>query len=142
MVPAMLRALLAERFKLSAHTVTRAAPSYALLVGKAGSKLAPPRNSNLFNTQRDLAGIHWRQNMSLPNLAQAISNQLQSPVTDETGLTGVFWIALDFAPESLLSGPGTSARAPAVDLAPPLFVAVQEQMGSNWSRERLPSNSW
>jgi Protein of unknown function (DUF3738) len=42
-VPAMLRALLEQRFKLSAHTVTREAPTFALLVGEAGSKLTPAK---------------------------------------------------------------------------------------------------
>ncbi len=59
-------------------------------------------------------------------------------MADETGLTGVFWIALDFAPESLLSGPGTSAGAPAVDLAPPLFVAVEEQLGLKLEPRKAP----
>jgi len=40
-VPAMLRALLEERFKLAIHRETRDHPVYALIVGKDGSKLTP-----------------------------------------------------------------------------------------------------
>jgi uncharacterized protein (TIGR03435 family) len=40
-VPAMLRALLEERFKLAIHREARDHPVYALIVGKDGSKLVP-----------------------------------------------------------------------------------------------------
>ena len=40
-VPAMLRALLEERFKLTIHRETREHPVYALIVSKDGSKLVP-----------------------------------------------------------------------------------------------------
>jgi uncharacterized protein (TIGR03435 family) len=40
-VPAMLRALLEDRFKLTIHRETREHPVYALIVGKDGSKLVP-----------------------------------------------------------------------------------------------------
>jgi uncharacterized protein (TIGR03435 family) len=40
-VPAMLRALLEERFKLAIHRETRDHPVYALIVGKDGAKLVP-----------------------------------------------------------------------------------------------------
>ncbi len=38
----MLRALLADRFQLAAHTETRELPIYALIVAKGGSKLTSP----------------------------------------------------------------------------------------------------
>jgi len=89
-VPAMLRTLLAERFKLRTHTVTKVAPSYALVLSRAGAKLAPAKHDTPFDNRRDRAGIHWRQNTNLANLAQAISNQLQVQMTDETGMSGTF----------------------------------------------------
>lgn len=42
-VPAMLQALLADRFKLSLHRETKEHAVYALLVGKNGAKLQTPR---------------------------------------------------------------------------------------------------
>jgi uncharacterized protein (TIGR03435 family) len=135
-VPAMLRALLAERFKLSTHTVTREAPSLALVVDKAGSKLTPARDGGGYSRKEDGAGVHLQQNMPLANLAHFLSNQLQTPVMDETGLGGSFWIALDFAPEYLLNRQDASARARA--LAPPLLVAVEEQLGLKVESRKAP----
>ncbi|MCU1237673.1 MAG: hypothetical protein JWP63_5640, partial [Candidatus Solibacter sp.] len=37
-IPAMLQALLGERFKLAAHKENRPRPVYALVVGKGGPK--------------------------------------------------------------------------------------------------------
>jgi uncharacterized protein (TIGR03435 family) len=42
-IPAMLQALLVERFKLAAHKDDRPRPVYALVVGKSGPKFTPAR---------------------------------------------------------------------------------------------------
>jgi uncharacterized protein (TIGR03435 family) len=80
--------------------------------------------------------VHLQQNMPLANLAHFLSNQLQSPVMDETRLEGSFWIALDFAPEYLLNRQGASTGARA--LAPPLPVAVEEQLGLKLEWRKAP----
>jgi uncharacterized protein (TIGR03435 family) len=40
-IPAMLKALLAERFKLAVHGETKEHPVYALVVGRGGAKMKP-----------------------------------------------------------------------------------------------------
>src|ERR1035438_3164016 len=44
-VPAMLQALLAERFKLTYHKDSKILPMYALVPGKGGAKLTPADRS-------------------------------------------------------------------------------------------------
>jgi uncharacterized protein (TIGR03435 family) len=61
--------------------------------------------------------------------AQGFSAELDRPVIDQTGLTGMFDIHLEFARE----------EAPAGDLsAPSLFTAVQEQLGLKLTPDRGP----
>jgi uncharacterized protein (TIGR03435 family) len=125
-VPAMLRALLADRFKLSAHTALKEAPSYALVAGRNGSKLKLAKNEDVGTPiQEDRVGRHLRERMPMANLAHFLSIQLGTPVADETGLEGLFMIALDYAPEYRLRASSSNDIA----LAPPLQIAVQEQLG-------------
>jgi uncharacterized protein (TIGR03435 family) len=133
-VPAMLRGLLADRFKLAAHIVNREAPSFALVVGKAGSKLTPAKEGATYANKGDRIGMHFRQNMPLANLAQFLANQLQKPVADETGLKGSFWIALDYVPEY----PSDKSGGNGLDLAPPLRVAIEEQLGLKLEPRKAP----
>jgi uncharacterized protein (TIGR03435 family) len=133
-VPAMLRGLLAERFKLAAHIVSREAPSFALVVGKAGSKLTPAKDGASYGNKGDRTGMHFRQNMPLANLAQFLANQLREPVADETGLKGSFWIALDYLPEY----PPDKSGGNALDMAPSLRVAIEEQLGLKLEPRKAP----
>jgi uncharacterized protein (TIGR03435 family) len=52
-VPEMLQALLADRFKLTAHRETRDQPVYALLVDKSGSKLKASTQASIPNAPGD-----------------------------------------------------------------------------------------
>jgi uncharacterized protein (TIGR03435 family) len=65
------------------------------------------------------------------DFAGYLSTQLGRPVVNQTALTGIFAIALDFAPDNLLS------RADGgIELAPPLQTAVREQLGLRLALER------
>ena len=56
-VPALLQALLEERFKLKAHRESRESPIYALLVGKDGPKLKEAEPGSETPGQPDAAGL-------------------------------------------------------------------------------------
>ncbi len=101
---AMLRTLLAERFKLVVHREAKEMPVYNLAVGKGGVKFpeikpgqprpaSPPR-------MEGAAGGFMAANLSA--LANALSSPhlLGRPVLDKTGLTGSYLIDIQYGPDA------------------------------------------
>lgn len=133
---AMLRGLLDERFHLAAHLEQRRIPHFALTVAKNGSKLK--------EVQRDPSAAHMtyrigsitHSQVSMPVLAMLLSRQLRQPVLDQTGLTGVYEIKLEWTPET--PGTGNAAASPSVPMGPTIFTAVQEQLGLRLENSRNP----
>jgi uncharacterized protein (TIGR03435 family) len=123
-VPLMLRTLLEERFHLAAHVENHEKSSFVLAIASGGTKLRPPPEDWEYSWRGDKTGIHLRQRSNMKDFASYLSTQLNSPVLDETGLTGVFAVKLDFAPDSLLARPKSRDR-----LAPALPDALLQQLG-------------
>jgi uncharacterized protein (TIGR03435 family) len=131
----MLRALLVERFKLSAHVVVRDTPMYALTLARRDSPLAPqlqpasadcapngrsnpvPACANSVSAGRGVINANY---FDMTTLARALSSvpAVGRRVVDRTGLAGGYKIALTFAPS-----PHQSSDAPSI------FSALQEQLG-------------
>lgn len=87
----MLRKLLEDRFQLRVHTESRMLPSYALLVGREGARLQPAKEGERSNCALS-AGLPRSELVCVGTpvlgLVNALSNMLQSPVSDKTGLAG------------------------------------------------------
>jgi uncharacterized protein (TIGR03435 family) len=157
----MLRALLAERFKLAVHTETRDGPIYALVLSRADKTLGP----ELHRSDVDCAALLAASARGLPlpqpppgkmlcgittnigrisggaqplsRLAAQLSQQVQRVVIDRTGLTDVYDFILTYAPDRVPQAAG--ADAPAVDPnLPSLFTALQEQLGLRLESTRGP----
>lgn len=116
----MLRALLAERFKVAAHTEQREMPVLALRIAKGGSKLRPTDTAEV-----RLSGGRGRiaiagGNDALGVLAYELSWRLGRPVIDQTGLQGRYAFTLTWS-EDEASASSSSG--------PSLFTAIQEQLG-------------
>jgi uncharacterized protein (TIGR03435 family) len=101
----MLQALLADRFKLTAHRESKAMPVYALQVGKNGSKLKTAAPGSQCSVQTKLAG-DGRNNEEtfsacpVERLADRLGNLMHDrPVLDQTGLTGKYDFRLLLTPE-------------------------------------------
>jgi uncharacterized protein (TIGR03435 family) len=139
----MLLALLEDRFKLKARVEQREIPIYALIVAKGGAKVAESRPGESYahgllgpdGTPRgagstDYSRGHFRaQAAPLDSLASILTQQLDRPVLNRTGLTGNYDYTLDWTPD-LPSGPDGAADPPPPANAPPtLFTAIQEQLG-------------
>jgi uncharacterized protein (TIGR03435 family) len=92
----MLQTLLAERFKLALHRETKKQGVYALVVGSRGSKLNPVHQEStrrMFMQFNDgVAGFDIVANMQ--RFAEVVSMFTDRKVIDETGLPGVYSIAL------------------------------------------------
>lgn len=123
-IPAMLQALLVERFKLAAHKEDRPRPVYALVVGKGGPKfqeastneastnfrrMGPRPGLMFFRVGPDARG--FKGSMTMATLARFLANSLDRPVQDFTGLTGTYDIDLSWAPDPVLDRPSPFSEA-------------------------------
>ena len=143
-LPAMLQALLVERFKLAFHKESRPRPGYALVVDKSGPKVkasdlgpaGPPAGQVKFGDTLQSQGI--KGSMTMATLARLLSLRVAGPVEDLTGLNGRFDVDISWAPDPAFERPDAFANAyaeahPNADLPPAptvgLFAAVRESLG-------------
>lgn len=155
----MMRALLAERFRLTAHTDTREMPVLNLVVarndGRLGRQLqrstadcsslsprppgapAPDPNERPTCGMRLAPGAISAGGRSMAGLAGTLTQFVQRPVTDRTNLSGLFDFDLQWAYEP--TNAITAQLAVPVDPdSPPLFTALQEQLGLRLDAARAP----
>lgn len=140
----MLRSLLAERFKLTFHREQKVFSIYALEVARAGPKLkatASPAGDPVIVGP----GVVYPQRVVLPGRNASMGSLvsllqraiLDRPVVDKTGLAGSYDFDLEWAPDETQFGgdlPPASASAP----SPPLFEAIQQQLGLKLEATRGP----
>jgi uncharacterized protein (TIGR03435 family) len=147
----MLRALLAERFKLSAHTEDQLLDGFALLAanpvlrsaaasnrsgcgegpGANGTqpewqdpRLANPLASRLVTCRNVTLGQFVRQlNQLMPGL--------EGPMMDRTGMTGRFDIQINFSPDTT----ATRGRSGVI----PFSQALKQQLGLQLQPARVPA---
>jgi len=154
----MIRALLAERFKLQARRETKELPVYALVVAKNGNKLreAAPDETYAIGEHPGFGKIGAGQlkgdaiPVSAPRgmtLAWLLSVATDRIVLDRTGLKGRYDVTLqwssDAAPAVVAaategSRPGTDNAPPSESPGPSIFSAIQEQLGLKLESARGP----
>jgi uncharacterized protein (TIGR03435 family) len=102
-LPAMLQALLAERFQLAAHNEDRLLSGYALVVDKGGPKCKEDDRKAYFMGKDARPGLTFygasghgalKGVMTMATLASNLSRQGYGPVQDATGLTGQYDIGV------------------------------------------------
>jgi uncharacterized protein (TIGR03435 family) len=128
----MMRALLAERFKLEVHQESREQTEFALTVAKGGLKLAEPKEASCqaepASTATPCGRLSWSnrwlggRRASMEALVFVLSQALKHTVVNETGLEGPYDMSLDWAPDNF-------AAEPPADAPPPLATALQQRMG-------------
>jgi uncharacterized protein (TIGR03435 family) len=147
----MMRALLAERFKLKVHTESRELSTFALVLARADGKLGgqlrkfegecvpptgprteapdPSRPQPCGTLMAGPGRMNFRA-VTMEALAQNLSSRVGRAVVDRTGLTGRFDLDVEFAPQPLRSDgsdPSLGDR-PSSD-APSIYTALAEQLG-------------
>lgn len=141
----MLQVLLADRFQLKMHTVTKEGTNYALVVAKKGSKLSTdpiPASTEEKARLGDRPAPPLAQygdghlgyqfighRCTMKRLAEVLTGQMQAPVLDQTGLTGTYDFTLKYR-GSL--PPVTESRDPGsqdTEAWPPMITALPEQLG-------------
>ena len=132
-----LRSLLADRFGLTVHSETREQPVYSLVVAKGGPKLKEPADKSQ-NFIRGGRGSIIGQSVVLRLLVMNLSNQLDRPVIDKTGLTGSYDFELKWTPDAGPDGP----PPPSDTDAPSLFTALSDQLGLKLESAKGPVQVW
>jgi uncharacterized protein (TIGR03435 family) len=150
---AMMQAMLADRFKLSAHVEQRSIPIYSLVLARRDRRLGPSLKASTLDCGAvALGGRGGRgaanpdapaappaadcglrsgpgeidvRGVSIDQLTAFLSIAQGRPVVDNTGLTGNYDFHLMFAPDPF---PGR-APDPSTDGRPTLVTALQEQLG-------------
>jgi uncharacterized protein (TIGR03435 family) len=128
----MMRALLADRFKLAAHTERRDAPIYALRLARADGRLGPGLKKAADDARggfREGDGSLTAQRTSTERLVRELTSYAGRPVVDETGLTGEWALTLTWAPDA---AGGTDANLTSI------FTAMREQLGLKLDATRGP----
>lgn len=133
---------LQDRFNLSAHRENRVVPVYELGLGASGARLrSDPALDDRGPVISSGIGSIRRRNTSMDDFAYVLSLHFGRPVLNRTGLPGLFALALDWAPgldETREAEVTWSASTPVNPNAPPIFAAIQEQLGLCLTpRERL-----
>jgi uncharacterized protein (TIGR03435 family) len=131
----MLRSLLADRFKLTFHREPKVFSIYQLELAKNGPKLketaARPDDPVVVGP-----GVVYPQRIVLPGRNATMGNFvsllqraiLDRPVVDKTGLSGRYDFDLEWAPDETQFG-GDVPPATAAATSPPLFEAIQQELG-------------
>jgi bla regulator protein BlaR1 len=159
----MLRALLAERFRLRVHSETRDLALYALMMsrtdGKPGPQLrqtgadcaqvapwlgtAPPAvrdpNPPCGFAGPGIEGVMRFRGITMEAFAKFLATPVRRPVIDRTGLTGDFDADLELTAE--LGPPPPPPGAPDKfdrTSVPSIFTALQEQLGLKLYARRGP----
>ena len=103
-VRAMLRTLLADRFKLRTHVEVKERSVYALVVGKTGPTFKPSTSDAPCAVQTSTASDgrnveYMFTNCPIERLADRLTNLMFEPVLDRTSRTGTYDFRLVAVPE-------------------------------------------
>jgi uncharacterized protein (TIGR03435 family) len=148
-LPAMLRSLLRDRFRLRIHSETRNMPAYGLVLARRDGRLGPNLHESTIECQsstgpasgdperwcgiRATGGLITGRAVSAAQLAGNLSGYpaVDRFVTDRTGLTGRYDLTLVYSPAFLEPGATVSSAGPS------LFTALPEQLGLRLQPERI-----
>lgn len=129
----MLQALLAERFQLKVHHVSRERPIYNLVAAKHGPKLKASAGDEKFQKNVDgrLDGGRTTRmtarHVSVAQLMDDFAIYARRPVRDHTGLTGFYDFELEWAANPL-GGAAPDAVIPETG-GVPFPAALEKQLG-------------
>jgi uncharacterized protein (TIGR03435 family) len=128
-----LQALLADRFKLAAHTEQRSLPIYTLVLAGKDGKLGPSMKTSAVDCTAQRCGARPGgpgdinlTGVQMSAFAAMLSITQGRTVVDATALTGSYDIHLMFAPDAPV---GRADAPPVPEGRPSIFAALQEQLG-------------
>jgi uncharacterized protein (TIGR03435 family) len=124
---AMMRTLLAKRFKLVTRPEQKQMSYYALVTAKNGPKIQPVKEvPDGFRGTTN--GGRINSFLQMPMLAYLLSRfERERPILDNTGLSGMYQVKLEWQLQNAVGGPG-----------PSLFTALSEQLGLKLEARKGP----
>jgi uncharacterized protein (TIGR03435 family) len=138
----MFQNLLIDRFKLQFHKEMRTPPAYELVVDKSGPKLTENHSAEHFDIPVRGTGFGKLEatHCSMSYFSWLLSQRLDRPVIDQTGLGQFYDFKLEWTPEL---PPGLAARPEAAANLPPtngpdIFTALGEQLGLKLDSHKGP----
>jgi uncharacterized protein (TIGR03435 family) len=143
---AMLQDLLSERFKLTLHREMKEKPVYLVTVAKGGPKLTPAKDGDErgFHSWMPMPDSNGQTVWHFEAKAYGLTGffrtlpDMDRPVLDRTGITGLFNFNLEFAPrhESYYFAP--DKPTPVSSTARALFSVIEEDLGLKVDATRAP----
>ncbi|HEX8879061.1 MAG TPA: TIGR03435 family protein [Candidatus Acidoferrum sp.] len=138
----MFQNLLIDRFKLQFHKEMRTLPAYELVVDKSGPKLKENHSPEHFDIPVTPGGFGKLEatHCSMSYFAWTLSNRLDQPVIDQTGLAQFYDFKLEWTPEpppGLAGRPDAAANLPPAN-GPDIFTALREQLGLKLESHKGP----
>jgi len=138
----MLQRLLADRFQLKVHRETKEGLAYSLTIaGKNGPKFQSANPAGCAATKPNPCGRFRKsdgsitgERVSMAELAHLLGSLTGLPVTDETGLHGVFNLSFQAGMQDGVNA--SSTKEPTNTALPSLFTALREQLGLKLERSR------
>ena len=123
----MLRKLLADRFGLQVHIDEKEMQVYAIILAKGGFKMPESKDDGppVFNNGGPT--LLTAHHVTMKDFAEKVSEPLNQPVIDETGLTGKYEIKIDVA--AYMQTAGQTLGNGQLDVMSVLFNALQQQLG-------------
>ena len=136
----MLQALLADRFVLKVHRITKELPVYALTIGKKGVKFKKSDGSKeprlMFRGWSAPDGLRMIklivENGSMQELVDLYAKFMDRPLVDKTGLQDRYDFTVDYEANPEAPSPFSQLSGPA------LFKAFEEQAGLKLEAIKAP----
>jgi bla regulator protein blaR1 len=125
-----LQALLADRFQLRIHADSRPLSAYSLVVAKSGFRLKPVEKVHGSSNSWGRGQLTAKES-SIAEFASALSNQMDRPVVDHTGIDVVYEFTLKWSP-------GDDPDSTASDAEASLFTVIQETLGLKLEGKKVP----
>jgi uncharacterized protein (TIGR03435 family) len=123
----MFQTLLADRFKLKFHREMRTITALALVVDKPGKLKVNDSVESFDVPMRPTAPFRWTgDRVPMSYLTWFVSQRLDRPVIDKTGLTGFYDFTFDFLPEL---PPGATINGQPLPDFPNIYQALKDQLG-------------
>jgi uncharacterized protein (TIGR03435 family) len=131
----MLQALLANRFKLTLHREEKVMPTYVLVVAKNGPKFHQSEGEGKSSLKGSKAGVVNAEKTSMTQLADILAQPLRCPITDMTGLKGLYDFTVDltsYIPTEFKPGD------PPPDIVGIAMSVLQDQLGLKLEAKKVP----